>query len=1055
MHFFAEGTPTDMAPFAERMAWTSGFDSGLQWCEARDIERVVVHWRDDVPAAKDVRLEYWKGQWPEKRVPKGQATGGGFPGWMAEDDWFNGRWQIADTVLAAADKQWIFTFNPLNTREFAEMRDFAARFRHTLRIRLVSDKNLPAIISWEAYTGSTWFRRDIVVERETRGQSAEKESTWLVEVYNGHLASQKPSSRLADAVGEGRATTLRKDKAGSELVRFGVWTTRNEDPTTRDHTVVTVRTGEATFSFAANDLDQGPIHLEDFGVLVSETRHKATLRQFRRTRPKTKTYYDRVFEMPEQTLARAWQDMPAKRSFYFVLGVEGRRQRFGVEPNGDVFRSHERQWFEKMPGRETERVKEEPNAVRWSFGLPAEPSTQRVPLRGYLPVMTTSWETDGLRYEQTAFATLLDRSLDDTPIRGDDPVVAIVLVKATNTSNVEKDGTLTLRVAAGDAQERLQLARHGYVRNQHGKLRCVITHRKGRLSGTTEGVRYSVHLRPSECTTIVFKLPFFGLNEAELGLLEVIQPQSALQEVTDYWERRIAAGTRIVTPEPLINDFYRAHITHLLINHERHPASAVSGGHELDIARVGSFRYGAYTNESVMQLSDLDRRGYSREAANGYELFLHFQGTVPLPGDFTSHRGVLYGAGGSEHGNYNQNHGWALWGLAEHYFLTRDRDWLHRVAGKIVEACDWITEQRERTKRLDAEGRPVIEYGFLPAGVLEDIQDYWYWLSTNAYTWWGMDRAAQALNDIHHPESDRLLREATLFKNDLVRGFTASLQRSAVVRLQDGTAVPHFPSHQHLRGRSYGWIRETLEGAIHLLRCKLIPPESRMGTWVMKDYEDNLYLSEQFGYSGASLPDRERYWFSRGGFSQQPNLLCSPLPYLFRNEIKHYLRAYFNAFAAGFHADTRMITEHPLPHLGDWAGDHFKTSDEAQSAYWLRLMFVYEEAETLCFGYALPRYWLRPGNRISIERARTYFGETSVSYEVSGSGRQIVARITPPTRTPPSEFRIRFRHAEGKLIRSVQVNGASWEDFDHEFVHVPATTSPLEIVASFGGRGKR
>ncbi|HRS96383.1 MAG TPA: hypothetical protein P5179_14030, partial [Candidatus Latescibacteria bacterium] len=109
MHFFAEGTPTDMAPFAERMAWTSGFDSGLQWCEARDIERVVVHWRDDVPAATDVRLEYWKGQWPEKRVPKGQVTGGGFPGWMAEDDWFNGRWQVADTVLTAADKQWIFT----------------------------------------------------------------------------------------------------------------------------------------------------------------------------------------------------------------------------------------------------------------------------------------------------------------------------------------------------------------------------------------------------------------------------------------------------------------------------------------------------------------------------------------------------------------------------------------------------------------------------------------------------------------------------------------------------------------------------------------------------------------------------------------------------------------------------------------------------------------------------------------------------------------------------------------------------------------------------------
>jgi hypothetical protein len=35
-----------------------------------------------------------------------------------------------------------------------------------------------------------------------------------------------------------------------------------------------------------------------------------------------------------------------------------------------------------------------------------------------------------------------------------------------------------------------------------------------------------------------------------------------------------------------------------------------------------------------------------------------------------------------------------------------------------------------------------------------------------------------------------------------------------------------------------------------------------------------------------------------------------------------------------------MLNEHALPELGYWFGDHFKTSDEAQSTYWLRLMFV-------------------------------------------------------------------------------------------------------------------
>ncbi|HPY51666.1 MAG TPA: hypothetical protein PLO68_17490, partial [Sedimentisphaerales bacterium] len=73
---------------------------------------------------------------------------------------------------------------------------------------------------------------------------------------------------------------------------------------------------------------------------------------------------------------------------------------------------------------------------------------------------------------------------------------------------------------------------------------------------------------------------------------------------------------------------------------------------------------------------------------------------------------------------------------------------------------------------------------------------------------------------------------------------------------------------------------------------------------------------------------------------------------------RHFLRAYFNGFASAFYPEIRMCNEHSLPELGYPRGDHFKSSDEAQSTYWLRLMFVREAGPNLYLGQAIPRYWL-------------------------------------------------------------------------------------------------
>jgi hypothetical protein len=449
-----------------------------------------------------------------------------------------------------------------------------------------------------------------------------------------------------------------------------------------------------------------------------------------------------------------------------------------------------------------------------------------------------------------------------------------------------------------------------------------------------------------------------------------------------------------------------------------------------------------------MMTCDMNRRGYHDEVEGAMRMWLDYQGTVMFPGDYLSADGIFYGANGYESGGYNQHHGWVLWGMAEHYWFTRDKEWLKSAAPKLVKGCDWIIRERTRSKTDECVGLRAIEYGLMPQGSLEDIADWRTWMSNNDFNYWGMQNVAKALVDISHPDGQRLLDEAESYREDIRKAFFEAMARSPVVALRDGSYVPSIPSDVHRRGRSFGWITETLEGSIYLLRTGVIDPDEPVAKWIMQDYEDNRYLSDSFGYQ---IPFFERDWFSLGGFSQQPSLLCSPTPYLLRDEIKHYIRAYFNAFAAGYFPERSMITEHPLPNLGDYAGDHFKSSDEALNASWLRWMFIFDEMDDLYLGKAIPRYWLTDGQEIKIERAQTHFGEMSLALKSSTKSGSIEMTIEPPTRNLPPKTYARFRHPDGKSMNRVTVNGKEWADFDSakEWVVLPALKDKTVVVAYY------
>jgi hypothetical protein len=408
---------------------------------------------------------------------------------------------------------------------------------------------------------------------------------------------------------------------------------------------------------------------------------------------------------------------------------------------------------------------------------------------------------------------------------------------------------------------------------------------------------------------------------------------------------------------------------------------------------------------------------------------------------------MYFGAGGYERGAYNQHHGWVLWRLAQHFLYTGDRDWFAGVANSLRAGCDWVFRQRRLTMQPLPHSRGW-EYGFLPAGSLEDVEDFHYWLSTNALTWRGVEVAAHALTEFAHPDAARVRREADAYARDLRRGFETMRHHSPLVRLRDGRWVPHYPSRLYCRGRDVGWIREVLEGSVYLLISGLYDVRSRPAQWILDDYQDNRYVRPPYGYP---IVNCQHEWYDRGGFSMQPLLLAGLIPYLDRDEPEMYIRMFFNAWCSCYREEINAMIEHPWPFLGYANVAHPKTSDEANALMWLRYIFVYPARNALYFGRAIPRAWLGAGQPIGLECVSNEFGSFSVTYSPVPRAAAIEAVLELTLSRPPRKMLVRFRHPEKKPIRSVRVNGRPHAAFDARKgdVDITGRRGTVRVIASY------
>lgn len=1019
----------DIAPFA--LPYSAPGEYRFE--EPRDIVQVRVQFKGRAPDR--MSLHYLRKTWPHTRLETGRDLQNPCAfGWYDVDDQFNTDWQQAAVLVEREGENTLVVRFLGLTAEFPELRDYDVPFRRTLGIRC----EVPAperIERVQIFTASTPAESRLRVELDA-GTPTPGDCIRLG-TYNAHVLQVEAGSGVFL---EGEQLVLLSEAPRRFKLRVAHMVPAHRYCGDEGH--VTFWLDDDAFTICLHCLsEQGPVWYAEKGVYIARADDPTRFADYQQCIEGAKTLNRRVREHREQSYAGAYHGQPRPHAVSTNLGCPLHRHRFRLEANGDLVLA---KWnVTSIPGRDTERFLCDGDA-RFFFGLERRYITAREP--DTPPVMAYRLRAlDGdIEIEQHSFAVPLHRSLWDETLPSDETVVAMVRFRFRNTGDAPALAELPFAYSHQSARSHNAYASNGaqddYLvpRSERDALFVEGAHllsewhgRKvlracweGTLVPEVQGrqVMFRQTLQPGEAGELVLKIPYVAVDQPEeLEALAQLEYESSYREVVAFWRAKAGQGAQLVCPEPHLTALHAAHRNHVLITD-----TAMPDGSGLINTSVGTSSYGNFTNEACMIVHELDQRGLHEEARRRIEVWIRYQGTAPQPGNFTDYEGMYYGAGGFERGAYNQHHGWALWCIAMHYFFTGDQEWLTRVAPSLVAGCDWVFRQRRNTMRPLPHSRGW-EYGFLPAGSLEDVTDFHYWLSTNAITWRGVDAAAQALEAVGHPEAARIRREADAYRADLIRGFETMRQHAPLVRLLDGRWVPHYPSRLYQRRRDVGWIREVLEGAVYLLITGLYDVHSPQAGWILDDYQDNRYPQPPYGYL---IPDFEANWFDRAGFSIQPNLLAGLMPHLQRDEPEIFLWMFFNAWCACYREEINAMVEHPSPVLGYSNAAHFKTSDQANAVSWLRAMFVYADEQMVHFGRAIPREWFQTGKPVAATGVCTRYGTVSVSYRGGEDAQRLGAELHLQWRTPPPQVLVRFRHPDHLPLRAVRVNGSPHDRFD-------------------------
>lgn len=517
---------------------------------------------------------------------------------------------------------------------------------------------------------------------------------------------------------------------------------------------------------------------------------------------------------------------------------------------------------------------------------------------------------------------------------------------------------------------------HGFGSFESGRVFAV-----SKLDGRPlPAEEHSVLLRPGESVTLEFMVPHRPVSRERALALAAQSFDARLDEARVFWRGRLAAASQWHLPEPRINAMVRAGLLHLdLVTYGHQPPAPLLPG-------IGI--YTAIGSESAPIIQFMDTMGWHDTAERALDFFFAKQHDDGFMQNFNG---------------YMLETGAVLWTLGEHYRYTQDKAWLQRIHPKVTLAWHYLRDWRARNLQPELRGDG---YGMLD-GKTADPEDPYRSFMLNGYAYLGLARTAEMLQTIDPAEAAACLELANALKEDIRTTLVKAMERAPVVPLGDGTwsrAVAPWTNYRGplmLHADGGKWFthgsmvaRDSLLGPLYLAFQEVLAPEEPMATEILHTHSE-LMLRDNVAFS-------------------QPYYSRHPWVHLQRGETKAFLQAWYGAVAALADRETYTFTEHFFP-----ASSH-KTHEEAWFLMETRWMLYLERGDTLRLLAGVPRAWLKPGARIAVEKAGSYFGLLSFEVTVSPDGKEVRATIDCPGDRQPRAIELRVPHPSGQPARAVE-----------------------------------
>jgi len=973
---------------------------GLRWDLPRQVREAAITFAqgEAMPAVETAEVQVW-----------GSAVEGLWWGAASSCSRWQGQWQRVEGQIRIEGNRWVLPMKTRTHRLRWVFKDRAGPVRVAGLTALTPSRLLEGVFTLAAGE-----------QARQRGRTAE------VTIRNGRMLDEQGAVQEKLTWDIARPLTVRAKFARSrgdagDCTVLGLRLPAADGEALSNH-VVGIGLADVVADGASyvRGVDVGAVFGKDVGLW--REKRAAVLRQ--------PTYRDQVAALPEQTFEQALRVTrnPVQNRGFTIMSLAGGNDKYIVEERGGVqFGTEPDKAVSTFPASRAQPIR------FWPEYGDGRTAGRRYLEGGWYPIQVNEVDNGGVRYRQTTFVAPYGEKDKEAHWWVARQGLGVAWITAEREAAGEGQARVVLRATTEGGREKGV----SHLLTSEGRSGPAAVEREGqwvflrkgkRLLGVVDcgslkgwkvavrkdGLHLSGALGQGERAELT---AYLSAGEMSRDAAKSLPKAAGLLKATkQYWRDVVREASSIELPDKLLTNIIRAsQIQCLLCSRNYDKGSRY-------VPWVSAMYYGVLdseTNPIVRGMAMLGHTDYARRC-------LAFQhDNVTKEGTFVVKPGyVLAGTG------------WHLWTAGTYMALTDDKAWARQVAPVIKRMAERVIQQRHVTMQEVPDGQKVPEHGLMPPGVLADWNVFGHRFMLQGFYYRGLLGAARLLDRIGDPVAARVYEEAEALRQASVRAYQWAQQRSPALELRTGGRAQAYPcgvyqlnTNDRLypgedAGRTHAYDAEL--GAHQMVAMGILDPESLEAT-AMLDHMEEIGMMHS-GWHDYAEADNLKDWFNYGGFGKvQPYYGRVNQIYALRDDVKQFLRGYFNSLASLINLDNLSIWEH---FHANWAWN--KTHETGYFLQQTYMMLAQERGEVLWLAPLTSREWFRNGREIKVAALPSRYGPIEYSIVSHVDEGYIEARVEPLERGKPKQVVLRLRHPDEKPIKRVTIDGRQYRGFDAE-----------------------